>query len=224
MLCTCSDHVCTCISLCTCMCSSRVLQWQIRLHPCPYHLLYPSLIIFDTRALNRAAVSGQSICFSMGLRYTYTVLHVQRLMVACADIITAHAETNGCMCRHNCTETACADMITACADMITACAETNGCMCRHDHCIRQIIACACYVGIFTPGHSYVYADIVIETHGAPYYLYRFSQSSRHNNYVIVVTHARVPHGIYWLSSDLGARAAGLEGKGTTEPIYPCAHK
>ena len=42
-------------------------------------------------------------------------------------------------------------------------------------------------------------------------------------YVIVVTHARVPHGIYWLSSDLGPRAAGLEGKGTTEPIYPmCA--
>ncbi len=28
---------------------------------------------------------------------------------------------------------------------------------------------------------------------------------------------------YWLSSDLGPRAAGLEGKGTTEPIYPmCA--
>ena len=28
-------------------------------------------------------------------------------------------------------------------------------------------------------------------------------------------------GIYWLSSDLGA--AGLEDKGTTEPIYPmCA--
>ena len=43
------------------------------------------------------------------------------------------------------------------------------------------------------------------------------------NYVIVVTHARVPHGIYWLSSDLGPRAAGLEGKCTTEPIYPmCA--
>ena len=42
-------------------------------------------------------------------------------------------------------------------------------------------------------------------------------------HVIVVTHARVPHGIYWLSSDLGSRAAGLEGKGTTEPIYPmCA--
>ena len=33
--------------------------------------------------------------------------------------------------------------------------------------------------------------------------------------VIVVTHARVPHGIYWLSSDLGPRAAGLEGKCTT---------
>ena len=28
---------------------------------------------------------------------------------------------------------------------------------------------------------------------------------------------------YWLSSDLGPRATGLEGKGTTEPIYPmCA--
>ena len=25
-----------------------------------------------------------------------------------------------------------------------------------------------YVGIFTPGHAYVYADIVIETHGTPY--------------------------------------------------------
>ena len=39
-------------------------------------------------------------------------------MVACADMITACAEINGCM-----------------ADMITACAETNGCMCRHDHCM-----------------------------------------------------------------------------------------
>ena len=38
-----------------------------------------------------------------------------------------------------------------------------------------------------------------------------------------MTHARVPHGIYWLSSDLGPRAAGLKIKGTTEPIYPmCA--
>ena len=36
--------------------------------------------------------------------------------------------------------------------------------------------------------------------------------------VIVVTQAQVPHGIYWLSSDLGPRAAGLEGKSTTEPI------
>ncbi len=33
---------------------------------------------------------------------------------------------------------------------------------------KAIIARACYVGIFTPGHAYVYADIVIETHGAPY--------------------------------------------------------
>ena len=32
------------------------------------------------------------------------------------------------------------------------------------------------------------------------------------HYVIVVTHARVPHEIYWLSSDVGPRAAGLEGK------------
>ena len=32
--------------------------------------------------------------------------------------------------------------------------------------------------------------------------------------MLVVTHARVPHGLYWLSSDLGRRAAG-----TTEPIY-----
>ena len=28
-----------------------------------------------------------------------------------------------------------------------------------------------------------------------------------------MTRARVPHGIYWLSGDLGPRAAGLEGKG-----------
>ncbi len=36
----------------------------------------------------------------------------------------------------------------------------------------------------------------------------------------------VPHRIYWLSSDLGPRAAGLEGKGTTEPInyIQCAHE
>ncbi len=34
----------------------------------------------------------------------------------------------------------------------------------------EVLGCmrACYVGIFTPGHAYVYADIVIETHGAPY--------------------------------------------------------
>ncbi len=49
------------------------------------------------------------------------------------------------------------------------------------------------------------------------------EEKEYTNYVIVVTHARVPHGIYWLSSDLGPRAAGLKGKGTTEPIYPmCA--
>ena len=37
-------------------------------------------------------------------------------------------------------------------------------------------------------------------------------------YVIVVTHARVPHGIYWLSSDVGPQAS--RANGTTEPIYP----
>ena len=41
----------------------------------------------------------------------------------------------------------------------------------------------------------------------------------HENYQLYGILA-VPHEIYWLSSDL---AAGLEGKGTTEPIYPmCA--
>ena len=28
-------------------------------------------------------------------------MHTQRLMVACADMITACAQTNGCMCRHD---------------------------------------------------------------------------------------------------------------------------
>ncbi len=58
-------------------------------------------------------------------------------MVACADMITAHAETIMVACAHcmwHRLMVACADMITACADIITAHAETNGCMCRHDHC------------------------------------------------------------------------------------------
>ena len=75
-------------------------------------------------------------------------------MVACADMITACAET----------------IMVACADMITAHAETNGCMCRHDHCIRRSLhvhAISVYSHQDTP-INYVHADIVIETHGAPY--------------------------------------------------------
>ncbi len=40
------------------------------------------------------------------------------------------------------------------------------------------------------------------------------------HHVIVVTQARVPHGIYWLSSDVGPRAAGLEDKRHTSAILP----
>ncbi len=59
--------------------------------------------------------------------------------------------------------------MVACAEIITACAETNGWMCRHDLYIHKaIIARACYISIFKPGHTYVHADIVIETHSAPY--------------------------------------------------------
>ena len=43
-------------------------------------------------------------------------------------------------------------------------------------------------------------------------------------YVIVVTHARVPHGIYWLSSDLGPRAQASKAKALLSQYIPCVHE
>ena len=88
-------------------------------------------------------------------------------MVACADMITACAETNGCMCRHDhCIRRS----LHVHAMSVYSHQDTPMYMqtLLLKHTARHtIIARACYVGIFTPGHAYVYADIVIETHGAP---------------------------------------------------------
>ena len=71
-------------------------------------------------------------------------------------------------------------MITAHAETMVACADMD-CMCRHDH---------CYLGIFTPGLAYVHADIVIETHGAPY---RGASWYNYSLHYIILLHCILHH-------------------------------
>ena len=53
-------------------------------------------------------------------------------------------------------------------------------------------------------------------------LYMYSIMNINTYYVIVVTHARVPHGIYWLSSDLGPKAS--RAKTLLSQYIQCAHE